>query len=697
MDSVTLTSSLWSPNTTVRLLNVPWDSQYRDVVAWDSAESRDAWFTSKILSDKTHAWTNTKMRYIRPGEPINVPVPYSTAYKYNYAVVSNPQQPVDMEGAKKDYFYFIINTEYVTPSNTRLTLQLDVMTTYGVDVTLGNMYVERGHIGVSNTNLKVEGNRLNNYATLPEGLDIGSQYTTVWEETKSFMSAKGSDYVLITSTADLTADPGTTSNPKLSTATGNEFGNLPAGASTYLMLASDLSSLMRAAQEYSWVTQCIIGLQAYPAKFATNVKFNASLFGKGTIQLATKCDVETTAAGFYYKDLNEVFKDIYGNLTWMKKLFCYPYSVIELTAWNGTSVFLKPELLKGLVLSIYELACPTPGFTRIVVFPMNYNAADTAHSQTITFGQLRTGESTKAEIFSGDFLDSALTLADFPSFALVNNSYTTYLASTAHSRTYSYDSAGWANAKSNAAARLSYDNTKTQQAYQTAQQAVSQNLAQQQNIASAAQSGIGVAGNLLSGNIGGAVSGALNTAINYEMGNRQIAANQQNFTLGQNATSAVADANLQYAQYAAQGDYANQIAGINATVQDAALSTPSQVGQQGGEGFNWAMGLFGVTIRVKTIAGDSFYAVVNYFARYGYKINRFINLSGKRLADLKVMEHASYWKCAETVLTCALANETEKNAIRGVLEKGVTIWDAPESIGNTDFVNGNKPLYNISY
>ena len=74
------------------------------------------------------------MRYLRPGESIRIPVPYSTAYQFNYVIVRNPQQPVDLEGAKRAYYYFITATRYVSPQVTEITLQLDVMTTYAPDI-----------------------------------------------------------------------------------------------------------------------------------------------------------------------------------------------------------------------------------------------------------------------------------------------------------------------------------------------------------------------------------------------------------------------------------------------------------------------------------------------------------------------------------------------------------------------------------
>ena len=72
------------------------------------------------------------------------------------------------------------------------------------------------------------------------------------------------------------------------------------------------------------------------------------------------------------------------------------------------------------------------------------------------------------------------------------------------------------------------------------------------------------------------------------------------------------------------------------------------------------------------------------------------------MAKLKVMKKFSYWKASETYIDCARANEAEKDVIRGILERGVTVWGNPDDINHTelrpaDQAEYNAPLYNISY
>jgi hypothetical protein len=52
-----------------------------------------------------------------------------------------------------------------------------------------------------------------------------------------------------------------------------------------------------------------------------------------------------------------------------------------------------------------------------------------------------------------------------------------------------------------------------------------------------------------------------------------------------------------------------------------------------------------------------------------------------------VMTRFTYWKLRETYITAAQCPETFKQAIRGIFEKGVTVWNNPADIGNIDIAD----------
>lgn len=703
-----LTPNTWPVGTEVTLMQVPWDANYRDVVIWDNVHQRDDYLDMQALNGT--GWRSKRFSYCRPNEPISVPVPYSAAYKYNYVVVQNPMQPVDGEEQPLKLCYFILSTDYVAPGTTQLTLQLDVIQTYQFDVCLGNMFVERGHMGVSNAVFKngvqnLQGQYLRKYLNVPEGLDVGDSYVMANHEWYPLTDASTFDIgkIIIISSADLAVDPGTTDNPNLNVADGQNADGIPSGCNVYSMTLSTFKAVLNAMKEKSWVAQCIQSVSTFPARLLS-AGTDVQLFGDSGITMQFLGETDTlelplktyATTGNIYQQLSNGVPDGYHDLY---KAYTYPYSVIELTAYNGNSVFVKPELVYGNTLALTVIGCAVAPFARIGVFPTNYGQAFEG-GQPVDYNQYTwhgfDGSDHTGVIPSGDFLDSCLWLADFPQFSIVNSNYITYLASTAHTRAYRYESAGWQNAKSNAASGLAYSQAMNQTALNEANRYDQGPIgaAQIANYAGQAMGAIEGGLNRLTGQPAvssneATLAGAANYLAQRQTGNLA-------FNATQDLSRQVAGQNLDYAKYAARGDYANQIAAINATVQDAALQAPSTVGQMGGQGFMWKNGLVGFAVNYKTAGGAAMRTVCDFWARYGYKIQRFHNFGNAKMPVLKIMDHFSYWKVSETYITCAKANEAEKDAIRGVLEKGVTVWGKPSEIGNIAPAV-NTPLYNIEY
>ena len=703
-----LTPNTWPVGTEVTLMQVPWDANYRDIVIWDDVQQRNAYLDAQALSGT--GWRSKRFSYCRPNEPISVPVPYSAAYKYNYVVVQNPMQPVDGEEQPLKLCYFILSTDYVAPATTQLTLQLDVIQTYQFGVCLGNMFVERGHMGVSNAVFKdgvhnLQGQYLRKYLNVPEGLDIGDSYVMANHEWYPLTDADTADIgkIIIISSADLAADPGSIDSPNLNVADGQNADGIPSGCNVYSMTLTTFKAVLNAMKEKSWVAQCIQSVSTFPARLLS-AGTDVQLFGDSGITMQFLGETDTlelplktyATTGNIYQQLSNGVPDGYHDLY---KAYTYPYSVIELTAYNGNSVFIKPELVYGNTLALTVIGCAVAPFARIGVFPTNYGQAFEG-GQPVNYNQYTwhgfDGSDHTGVIPSGDFLDSCLWLADFPQFSIVNSNYITYLASTAHTRAYQYESAGWQNAKSNAASDLAYTQAMNQTALNEANR-YDQGPIGAPQIANYA----GQAASMLEGGLN-RLTGQPSVSSNEVTlaGGVNYLAQRQTGNLAFNATQdlsrQVAGQNLDYAKYAARGDYANQIAAINATVQDAALQAPSTLGQMGGQGFMWKNGLVGFAVNYKTAGGAAMRTVCDFWARYGYKIQRFYNFGNAKMTALKIMNHFSYWKVSETYITCAKANEAEKDAIRGVLEKGVTVWAAPSEIGNISPIV-NAPLYNIEY
>lgn len=125
----------------LRLLSVPWRSDYRDVVRFDDEAARDAWFsrqTPEIIEYST-PWLRI------PAQTVNIPLPYERAAHFNYLYLDVPELPVEGSDAPTRLFYFVRDIRYAAPSTTALELELDVWQTYGYRMDVDSLILERGH------------------------------------------------------------------------------------------------------------------------------------------------------------------------------------------------------------------------------------------------------------------------------------------------------------------------------------------------------------------------------------------------------------------------------------------------------------------------------------------------------------------------------------------------------------------------
>ena len=60
------------------------------------------------------------------------------------------------------------------------------------------------------------------------------------------------------------------------------------------------------------------------------------------------------------------------------------------------------------------------------------------------------------------------------------------------------------------------------------------------------------------------------------------------------------------------------------------------------------------------------------------------------------MTHFSYWRLSEAYIIDSEGDESSRDTMRGIMQKGVTIWDKPESIGRTSLYD-NQPKTGYRY
>lgn len=722
--------AVWTPGTVVELCNVSWQNTYRDIVKYDSPSDLDAY----LSRPGNVSIEISGMSYVRPNTPIRVNVPFGTAIQFNYIRVSNPAQPVGGDVAKV-FYYFILDVKHIAPNTTELIVQLDVWQTFNWYVNFGRCYLLRGHAGIANTARNYQNGRY--HLTIPEGLDLGSNLTVVGARSfpivtpdvyKKAQQGVAYDYVryVIVSTVDLALSGGGVSDPVLVAANGSAFQGMPSGAEYFIVPDTlTMRSLMNSLSTMPWVSQGIIAVYAVPNLFQ-DLSTNASLapitvggttiyrvLGTGeaisswSININDDVDEVDVLTGFNVKQhlLNSI-PERYRHLT---KFLTYPYSAAEVSLYNGQTLILQPEMLPSsgrlhLRTATY-LGQPSP---RVAIYPDSYNLVPVASDYDLytqgasipNFGKTSWGEG----------LSIATVLSDFPQFPIVNNMYLSYMASNARQIAFQHSSADWSQQRALVGAQSAFENATnsidTAAGLNAAQQSShlnQQNLAMDTLAYRSIQGGVNnaISGGMSGGTQGavagpvgaaaGAVAGAafagLNAVADYAISANQLSQQGAITRSLMGATSSlnidhqsfVRDTNKAYSDYAARGDYENTIAGINAKVQDAKIMQPTTSGQMGGDAMILAeTGAFMGRIVLKRVDNAVIRSIGDYWCRYGYAINRFVDVG-----DVRLMENFTYWKMSEVNINAGpKCPEGFRNTIRGIFEKGVTVWSDATKIFN---------------
>lgn len=701
-----LNSAAWPASSNVTLCNVPWNSDYRDIVKFSSDAAR----VNYLREQSGPTIQINQMVYAKFGQPVRLNIPFSQAQKFNYIRVFNTAQPIDGDDPQA-FYYFILDVVYVAPETTHVYVQLDIWQTFGSGITFGNCYIERGHIGIANSrNFEDYGRE---FLTIPEGFDLGNEYQINKQYSQSVASAQkemvGSSYILsyevmVVTTVSFTEDAGDVDNPTFKTATGSKLSNLPNGAEIYIFDGNGgFENFLKAFQDKPWITQGIVSITAIPRGryiIPTEIVNIPGMTGGWLARRSTGGVIKkkkTAMAPNWRSALNNTLPPRYG---FLKKLTVYPYTVLELTSYSGNPLVLKPEVWNDDNATVIEVPHLAPPAQRLAFYPFRYNAGASSPVDEDENGVNNDG---------GEFLDMQTGITNFPTFSTLNNSYAGYLAANSNSIAYQHDSANWSQnrasagnelARTQAGMNISAGQDLTSIGINAAQQ---QTALQNQTMAKSAMLGAGssIVGGIAGGPAGvasGVASAALTGASTAILQNQNTqstnistgAARAGNDRSNQNAVG-IADSNKGYADFATQGDYSNAIAGINARVQDAKMIQPTTSGQMGGDAFLLANYKWGYDLKVKTITGAAMVSVAEYWLRYGYAINRF----GKMPESLMVMSNFTYWKLKETYITSASCPEPIKQAIRGIFEKGVTVWVNPNAIGNID-IGENTPRAGVT-
>lgn len=697
--------SVWSAGSVITMVNVPFDNTYRDIVDWKSYGHTPYAYVKSF--NNLHKVEINQMTYLAQGKPIRIPTPFTKANQYNYVMVENSGRPVNNIGFEgytpSVFFYFITSIDYIAPNTTQLTLQLDVWTTYYQRINFGRSYLERGHMGIAATDSF--DNYGKNWLTQPEGLDMGSEHQIIRTYRRMLADITNNDYsVIVTSTVNLNVENGygDANNPRVSMADPNNAEGLPNGVEIYVCTYKDFRQGMMGLKNYPWIAQGIGSITIVPKDI---VDFGGTKVDVGKDSGTGKWTWLTNHSVYINRNYsltdasfrNEFLSLLPKEYQELKKFVTSPYCIVELTTYSGNPVEFRPESIRTAGININQYAHVAPPNPSLFLTIRDYN--------TITESVIVERRAGKVTNEYGEGWDMCTGYTSLPTFSAVNNSALNALASSAHTVAAQVNNAKWQQQRAQRAATAARDVANagiaaTQAGAENSMwgnSAMADSQSRYNNMRATVQATqgamtalggvMGLNGSAAGAGIGQAATAGVSAMINNSQA--QSTANIQNqlasgaSQISQQQQRTVRDTNYELAQFAANGDYEAAIASINGQRQDMQVIPPSVVGQT--SGYVSAMVSNGLVIdaRIRSVSPAAMRSIGDFWLRYGYLMNTWIKFP----KTLSLMTEFTYWKMAECYLVDTTIPEGFKASVRGIFEKGVTVWRSPQRIGNTNVRN----------
>lgn len=691
----------WNADTTLTLCNVPWNNDYRDVVGGFADDAALNAYIDALPNTTRTAIAGSS--YARVGYPVKVQMSFNQAYRYNYLRASNPVQPISGGDIQQDYYYFILDVRYHSPGSTELVIELDVWQTFIRRMELSRCYVERSHLAIAASNSFDRYGRT--YLTAPEPMDMGGEMTPVLTYRENVADLVGDEdnehCIYIVSTVELDGNYGDRLAPINTAASGGVFSQIDIGVNLYVVQTNNgtysVNDLYTDLKDFPWISNSVISLTAgpNPKRYLPNFVFLPNQPTPVPVQRFVNKRIIMGSA--WRDDARNYIPERYRHLN---KFLTFPFTSIEFTNWAGEQTSYKPELWWRDNFAFVESFLPIPPNDRLMFIPLAYNG---------------TLENT-LDPENGEGWDASLAIRNLPRLpATADNAGLAY-ASQANSIAQQKTAAQWGQTRALAGNANSYDNSMLSAGYGLAQNANTQagqtNSLNSQNAYNVQRMGVnalasvgggalggltGGPGGAAIGTVGGAAS-ALGNALATSMSNEQATAqlaiaqrtSQNSANMAYEESTTISGNNRGLADWAARGDYAQSIAAIDAKVQDLELTPPAMVGQFGGDLMTLINDRFGVACRVRMLTSGPMRRIGEYWLRYGYSLNMFSSIP----SDFACMSKFTYWKLSETYIVNSSAPEFFKQAIRGIFEKGVTVWVNPDDIGKIDIAD-NVPLNGI--
>lgn len=254
---------LWSENVKIKLVNVNWDDE-DNVVVFDDPDKRREYFEGLLGYEIPKENLLNTLNQIMTNQSARVEIPFGQM-NFNYLVVYHAEIPVSVKFQQsqtptdEDRFYFIEDSQQISPSVTELLLTPDIWTTYQFDVNIKRGHITRGHFGIDNVTVtdlfqdELVFDRVDcNINTLPEPITINHRQVG---NSKVVPLTGTSAYLCIMTSADIYSDAwtnadGTPTIPYLLPATRN--GGIANGTNTFAIQDSQIDKFISNVPKQFW-------------------------------------------------------------------------------------------------------------------------------------------------------------------------------------------------------------------------------------------------------------------------------------------------------------------------------------------------------------------------------------------------------------------------------------------------------------
>lgn len=339
----------------IYLLNVPFDSNYRNVIDFKTELERFKYFT-KYYGCKYHEAGQQPIKfyyddcsYTRKDGVLYVPIHIDKLYDCNYVMFRNSY----ISG--KWFYCFVMSQKYINEGCTALTITTDVYSTWGNNMVWQPSFVEREHLSV---NQDIPGANL-----APEGLEIG--------EVVPYEAFNLSDdlkpEICVAYNFDKVGNSNTGGEHTITYKFGGDYNGIPSSIPFLLVdngHINDFLSIVKGASQDSYIF---------------------TIFTVPHFAVATRA--RTTAASPYYQEIissGASYKEAAHTILAIqkptsinnytphnKKLLTYPYCYLGFTAPNGTPKIYRYEDFRNDVTfeAISEIN-PNP---TVVINPKGYH------------------------------------------------------------------------------------------------------------------------------------------------------------------------------------------------------------------------------------------------------------------------------------------------------------------------------------